>query len=80
MVAFPDVQRKAQSELDEVVGRGKLPTFADYERLPYIRALVKEILRWKPATPLGISHCLSQDDTYEGYHIPKGTLVISNIW
>jgi cytochrome P450 len=80
MVAFPDVQKKAQAELDKVVGRGKLPTFADYGHLPYIRALVKETLRWKPVAPLGVSHRLIQDDTYEGYHIPKGTIVISNIW
>lgn len=52
-VAFPNVQKIAQAELDEVVGRHRLPTFADYERLPYIRALVKESLRWKTVDPLG---------------------------
>jgi hypothetical protein len=53
IVAFPEVQKKAQAELDEVVGRHRLPTFADYVRLPYIRALVKESLRWKTVDPLG---------------------------
>ena len=80
MVAFPEVQKKAQAEIDEVVGRGKLPTFADFEHLPYIRALVKETLRWAPVGPLGVPHRVTQDNTYEGYHIPKGAMCISNIW
>ena len=80
MVIFPDVQRKAQAELDEVVGRGQLPTFADYENLPYIRALVKETLRWRPVDPQGIPRRVVQDDTYRGYHIPKGAICIPNVW
>jgi cytochrome P450 len=46
MVAFPEVQRRAQAELDVVVGRARFPTFADAPRLPYVRAIVKEVLRW----------------------------------
>jgi hypothetical protein len=80
MMVYPDVQKKAQAELDEVVGRGQLPTFAHYEKLPYIRALVKETLRWWPIGPLGIPHRIIQDDTYEGYHIPKGAICIPNVW
>ena len=69
IVAFPEVQKKAQAELDEVVGRHRLPTFADYERLPYIRAIVKESLRWKTVDPLGkslqfIRFCWSSADTF----------------
>lgn len=45
MVHHPEVQRKAHDELDRVVGRDRMPTFADYEHLPYIRAIVKEALR-----------------------------------
>ncbi|OCH87844.1 cytochrome P450 [Obba rivulosa] len=67
----PEVQRKAQEELDRVVGRERMPTFADYEQLPYIRAIVKETLRWRPVDP---------DDYYEGYYIPKGTHCIANVW
>lgn len=80
MVAFPDVQKKAQAELDEVVGRGQMPTFTDYERLPYISALVKESLRWMPVDPVGLPHRVIQDDEYEGYHIPKGAICIANVW
>ena len=53
MVLYPEVQRRAQEQLDAVVGRDRLPTFEDIEALPYIQAVVKEMLRWHPVTPLG---------------------------
>ena len=52
MLLYPDVQKKAQAELDRVVGNDRLPNFNDRERLPYIDALVKETLRWNPVVPL----------------------------
>lgn len=52
MLCFPSVQRKAQKELDRVL-QGRLPEFGDEEDLPYVAALVKEVLRWQPATPIG---------------------------
>ena len=54
MVAYPEKQRKCQEELDAVVGRSRLPTFEDREHLPYLTATVREILRWRPAAPLGV--------------------------
>ncbi|KAJ3871066.1 cytochrome P450 [Lentinula edodes] len=80
MIHFPKVMHKAQHEIDEVVGRDRAPTFADLPHLPYIQALVKELLRWRPAGPMGIPRKAAQDDWYEGYFIPKGATVISNIW
>lgn len=80
MTLYPEVQRKAQLELDTVLGTDRLPTHADRENLPYVNALVLEILRWHPVGPLGVPHRLLQDDVYEGYHLPRGTLVIANIW
>ena len=53
MVLNPDVQRKAQRELDQVVGPHRLPDFADQPSLPYVDAIVKETLRWNPVVPLG---------------------------
>lgn len=53
MTLFPDVQRRAQEEIDRVVGSKRLPEFSDQENLPYITAIVKEILRWAPPFPLG---------------------------
>ena len=54
MVLHPHVQQRAHAELDSVVGRDRLPTMADWKNLPYIEALVKELLRWRPVAPLSI--------------------------
>jgi len=54
MVLHPEVQKKAQGELDKVIGN-RLPEFNDRPNLPYINAMVKESLRWQPVVPLGIS-------------------------
>lgn len=48
----PGTQQKAQAQIDEVVGTDRLPTFNDLERLPYIRAIVKEVGRWHSVVPL----------------------------
>ncbi|KAI0088550.1 cytochrome P450 [Irpex rosettiformis] len=80
MVHYPDVMRKAQAELDAVVGRERAPAFEDKDSLPYIRAIIKETLRWRPIAPLGVPHRATEDHWYEGYFIPKGCLVIGNIW
>ncbi|KAI0292399.1 cytochrome P450 [Russula brevipes] len=80
MIAHPEVQRRAQAELDTVVGRSRVPTFADFSSLPYIQAIVKEVLRWRPPLPLALPHCTSEDDWYDGMFIPKGTICLPNIW
>ena len=53
MIHYPKIMRKAQAEIDRVVGRDRLPSFTDKPHLPYFRALVKEVLRWRPPGPLG---------------------------
>ncbi|VDB87877.1 unnamed protein product [Peniophora sp. CBMAI 1063] len=80
MLMYPDTQRRAQEELDAVVGRARVPTFADMPHLPYIRAMVKESIRWAPVIPLAVPHRSIQNDYYEGYFLPKGTIVIANTW
>ncbi|VDB83466.1 unnamed protein product [Peniophora sp. CBMAI 1063] len=80
MLAYPKVQQKAQDELDAVIGRARVPTFADMARLPYICAMVKEALRWRPINPIGVPHKSMADDYYQGYFIPKGTIVVANVW
>ncbi|KAI6006539.1 cytochrome P450 [Pisolithus orientalis] len=71
MILYPDVQDKVHEELDAVVGRGTLPTFADRPRLPYLQAVLYEVMRWSPPSPLGLPHVTTASDTYEGYYIPK---------
>lgn len=53
MTLYPEVQKRAQKELDQVVGRGRLPSFHDREGLPYVTNVVKEALRWKAVSPMG---------------------------
>ncbi|PSR75210.1 hypothetical protein PHLCEN_2v9251 [Hermanssonia centrifuga] len=77
MTLYPDVLRLAHDELDSVVGRDRAPTFEDKPNLPYIDAIVKEVLRWRPVIPLGIPRRCTQDDWYHGYRIPKGALMTS---
>ncbi|KAJ7873328.1 cytochrome P450 [Mycena olivaceomarginata] len=79
MALNPAVQAKAQAEIDAVVGSDRLPTFADREDLPYVDALVKEVLRWHSVAPTGVLHRAIQDDIYEGHFIPKGALLLANI-
>jgi cytochrome P450 len=80
LVLFPHVQRRAQAELDVVIGRDRLPTFDDRPRLPYIEALCKELMRWQMVTPIGLPHSSSKDDVYRGFFIPKGSIMVANAW
>ncbi|KAI6122285.1 cytochrome P450 [Pisolithus thermaeus] len=80
MVLYPDVQKKAQEEIDRVVGTDRLPDFDDRPNLPYIEAVTLETLRWLPVTPLGIPHMTTADDVCKGMHIPRGATIVPNVW
>ncbi|KAE9365030.1 putative cytochrome P450 [Stipitochalara longipes BDJ] len=79
--AFPEVLPKAWEELDRVVGPNRSPTMDDEPNLPYIKAFVKEVFRWRSVAIIGGQpHAPIQDDVYKGYFIPKGTWVQGNVW
>ncbi|KAJ7215403.1 cytochrome P450 [Mycena pura] len=80
MLANPDAQKNAQLEIDSVVGRGNLPHFGDKQAMPYVAALVKEVLRWGNVLPFGVPHVLAVDDEYRGYRLPAGSVVIGHVW
>ncbi|KAF7333787.1 Cytochrome P450 [Mycena venus] len=80
MLANPEAQIIAQGEIDSVIGLGNLPDFADEPSLPYVSAIVKEVLRWRNVTPIAFPHYITVDDEYRGYRIPAGSLVIGNTW
>lgn len=99
MALHPEKQKAAQTEIDRVIGEDRLPIIEDREKLPYVNAVIKEVMRWHPALPLsecfcppltfdlvyplyalGIAQMSLRDDVYEGYLIPKGTIVLPNVW
>lgn len=103
MALHPEVQQRAQAEIDAVVGGHRLPEFSDREFLPYVNAIVKETMRWQNVTPLskftllfyltggdeqefanyghpGVAHATTEDNEYDGYFIPKGSIVIGSTW
>lgn len=80
MILYPDVQHRAHKLVDNVVGSKRLPTFHDRPSLPYIDAILRECMRWRPVFPLAIVHAAVESDVYEGYYIPKGAVVTPNVW
>lgn len=76
MALYPEVQAKAQAELDKVVGQARLPDFDDIKQMPYIEAVAMETIRWMPVAPFAIPHAVIADDVYNGYHIPKGSILV----
>jgi cytochrome P450 len=81
LILYPEVQAQGQAEIDAVLGDNRIPTWDDIPRLPYIRACVKETLRWHPVAKLGaFPHATIEDDIYKGYRIPKGAYVVLNTW
>ncbi|KAI0754764.1 cytochrome P450 98A3 [Daedaleopsis nitida] len=80
MSLYPDVQQKAQVELDAFVGSSRIPQLTDRDKLPYVNAIVKEVLRWHTAVPLCLPHLNIADDVYEGYFIPKDSIILPNVW
>lgn len=79
-VLHPEFVAKAQEEIDRVVGPNRLPTFDDIPKLAYVSAFMKESMRWRMVSPLGAPRITDEDDVYNGYLIPRGTLVMANQW
>ncbi|KAJ7750812.1 cytochrome P450 [Mycena metata] len=80
MMTHPGVQKRAHAELDHVVGSKRMPEYSDLANLPYLNAIYKEVLRWRPVVPLGVPHRATQDDMYKGMLIPKGCIILCNQW
>lgn len=79
MCHYPHFMPKLQEEIDRICG-DRPPEFKDMERMPYLRACIRETLRWRPAVPTGIPHQLTQDDVYNGYHIPAKSVMHPLEW
>ncbi|KAJ7450184.1 cytochrome P450 [Mycena latifolia] len=77
MVTHQDLQTEAQKAVDAVVGATRLPEFSD--NIPMVDAIVRELLRWRPVSPLFV-HAVKVDDEYKGHRIPAGSTVMFNQW
>jgi len=80
MMLNPGVQEKAQAQIDAVVGKARLPTMDDRPWLPFVDAIFRETLRYHPITPLSVPHSAVDDYVYNGFHIPKGAIFMTNVW
>ncbi|OAL29828.1 hypothetical protein AYO20_09021 [Fonsecaea nubica] len=80
MCHSPEWQTRIQQEVDAVVGDHRIPDYSDIPSLPTCRAVIKEVLRWRPVTAGGVPHELIKDDVYNGYFLPAGTNVHANQW
>ncbi|RAL07157.1 cytochrome P450 [Aspergillus homomorphus CBS 101889] len=82
MISHPETMARARKEMDAICvgenGALRLPGMADFDQLPYLAAIVKEVLRWRPTTPVTPQHQLTEDLAYEGYRFPKGTCFVIN--
>ena len=76
----PAVQARVQAELDNVVGRARLPAYSDLKRMPYTQAAIFESQRLSSIAPLGLPHRAVEDTELCGYFIPKDTWIFTNIW
>lgn len=74
------ILKRVHLELDEVIGRDRMLEESDIPKLPYLQAICKEVFRMHPTTPLSLPHLSNQACEVEGYHIPKGTRLLVNIW
>ncbi len=80
MMAYPDIQKRVHAEIDATVGRNRLPRLADKPELNFTYAVVLEVQRMASITPIGVPHCASEDTKIHGFNIPKGALLIPNLW
>jgi cytochrome P450 len=79
MILHPEIQAKAQAEIDEMIGSDRPSYLSDHKSLPYVKATVKEVLRCGSIIPGGFAHKLIKDDVYGEYFIPEGALITPNI-
>ncbi|KAM9228729.1 cytochrome P450 2D17-like [Dugong dugon] len=79
MLLHPDVQRRVQQEIDEVIGQVRPPEMEDQARMPFTTAVVHEVQRFGDIVPLSLPHMTSRDTEVHGFRIPKGTTLILNL-
>ncbi|XP_074454817.1 cytochrome P450 2J2-like isoform X3 [Larus michahellis] len=79
MAAYPRIQEKVQLEIDTVIGQSRQPTMADKENMPYTSAVLSEVLRMGNVVPLGVPKMSTSDTILAGFHLPKGTTLMTSL-
>eukprot|EP00475_Leptophrys_vorax_P012533 TRINITY_DN1896_c0_g1_i1.p1 TRINITY_DN1896_c0_g1~~TRINITY_DN1896_c0_g1_i1.p1 ORF type:complete len:500 (+),score=119.43 TRINITY_DN1896_c0_g1_i1:53-1552(+) len=79
LASHPDVQDKVHHELDQVVGRSRVPTAEDLTKLPFLNAAIMEVMRLKPVTPIGVPHYCTESTRVCGVLIPKGSIILTGV-
>ncbi|KAJ7267368.1 cytochrome P450 [Mycena rebaudengoi] len=80
LASYPEYQERAREEIYSVVGTGRLPELDDFKKMPFVDALIKEIIRMRPEFPMGTPHFTTQDLHYKDYTLKKNTTLILNIY
>ncbi|KAF8878783.1 cytochrome P450 [Infundibulicybe gibba] len=80
MALYPAVQLQLHTELDEVIGLDQLPCASDVHRLPFLNAVLKEVLRYAPIANFALPHMVTKEDEYAGFRIPQNSTIIANVW
>ncbi|KAJ6598386.1 cytochrome P450 [Mycena vulgaris] len=80
LATYPECQARARKEIDVVVGGTRLPVLEDFPKLPYLGALIKECLRFRPQFPLGVPHLMGANTFYKDYLVPEGTVLVLNTY
>ncbi|NXG79203.1 CP2DE protein, partial [Baryphthengus martii] len=79
MLLHPEIQSKVQAEIDKVIGRERSPVMEDQVNMPYTNAVIHEVQRYGDVAPVGLPHRTYRDTELQGFFIPKGTTVITNL-
>ncbi|KAJ7182771.1 cytochrome P450 [Mycena crocata] len=80
LAVYPELQERARREIDAVVGGARLPILADFPKLLYLNALIKEVLRFRPQFPMGVPHSMAGNAIYKEYLLPKDTVLVLNTY
>ncbi|KAJ7358086.1 cytochrome P450 [Mycena albidolilacea] len=79
MCRHPEIQWNAQREVDVLTSEDNIPRMKDALKLPFIKCIMQELLRFAPPAPL-LVHSPIEDEIYQGFLIPKGSMVMANVW
>ncbi|XP_036244156.1 cytochrome P450 2J2-like [Molothrus ater] len=79
MAIHPEIQARVQAEIDAVIGQARSPALEDRNKLHYTNAVIHEVQRKGNVIPFNVPRMASEDTYVDGYYIPKGTIIMTNL-